>query len=198
MEKTYDIQSFSTAWSIAIGNFSAIAGIGFVLGTFVIGGGIGFLFVLSWVILAAIQSYYIFIANKSYNIDIEAATITIPKSGYGQTDSWSFSMDFYWNLMKRQTINISDIEDVVVETKRVETSNKEKTGGKELHISYHLKIIGSFGTSFFKFKSREKRNEISSTICQAIKEVTGRELSCKDDYRPGRADKAFDSMMNNF
>ena len=198
MEKIYEIQSFSTAFNIAIANFAGIAGVSFILGAFVIGGGIGFMFILSWVIIAATQSYYIFIANKSYKIDIEAATITIPKSGYGQTDSLSVTIDSYWNLMKRQTININDIEDVILETTRVETSNKEKTGSKELHIMYNLKIIGSFGSSYFKFKSREKRNEIGTAICQAIKEVTERELSCKDDYIPGRADKAFDSLMNNF
>jgi hypothetical protein len=198
MEKTYDIQNFSAAWSKAVANFAGVAGIGFILGAFVIGGGIGFLFVLSLIIFAAIQSYYIFVANKSYNIDIEAATITIPKSGFGQTDSWSISVDFYLNLMKRQTINISDIEDIVVDTKRWETINKENAGSNKLHVIYQLKIIGNFGSSFFKFKSREKRNEISSSICQAIKQVTGREISCKDDYRPGRADRSIDSIMNNF
>ena len=198
MKNIYDIQSFSSAFSIAIGNFAAISGIGFIVGTFVIGGGFGFLFVLTWVILGAIQSYYIFIANKSYKVDTEAETITIPKSGYGQTESWSFSSDFYWNLMKRQTINIKDIEDVIVESKRTETTNEENIASKEIHVAYHLKIIGNFGTSFFKFKSREKRDEISSTICKAVKEITGKELSCKDDYRPSRAQNTFESMINNF
>jgi hypothetical protein len=198
MQKIYEIQSFSTAWSIAIANFSAIVGVSFVLGAFVIGGGYGFFFILGWIVLAGIQSYYIFIANKSYKIDIEAGTIIVPKSGYGQTGSWSFSVDFYWNLMKKQTINIDEIEDVVVDTKRWETANEENTGSKKLHVIYQLNIIGSFGNAFFKFKSGEKRNEISNAICQAVKEVTGKELSCKDDYKPGRADKTLDSILNNF
>ena len=198
MERIYDIQSYSTASSVAIANFASIAGLSFVIGVFAIGGGIGFLFILSWVVIAAIQSYYIFIANKSYKIDLEAQTITVPKSGFGQTDSWSFSVDNYWNLLKKQTINISDIEDVIVDTKRFESTNTENNQDKQLNIVYQLKIIGSFGSSFFKFKSREKRNEISDAICQAIKEVTGKELSCKDDYKPGRADKTLDSILNNF
>jgi hypothetical protein len=198
MQKTVDIQSYSTAWSIAIGNFAAVSGVGFILGTFVIGDGIGFLFVFGMIILAAIQSYYIFIANKNYTINMETATLSIPKSGYGQTDSWKISVDLYWNLMKRQIINISDIQDVIVETKRSETANEERTGDKEVHINYLLKIITDDNSTFFKFKSREKRNEISSAICQAVQDVTGKELSCEDDYRTGRADKTLDSMMNNF
>lgn len=198
MHNTQNIQSFSTAFSIAIANFASIAGLSFLIGIFAIKGGFGFLFILSWVIIAGIQSYYIFVANKSFTIDMESETITIPKSGYGQTQSWSFGMDAYWNLMKKQTIKIADIEDVIVESKRTETTNNENTSKKEIHVMYHLDIIGSFGNSFFKFKSREKRNEISEAICQAVKEVTGKELSCQDDYRPGRAENTIDSFMNNF
>ena len=198
MQNLYEIQSYSTASSVAIANFAALTALSFIIGIFAIGGGIGFLFILSWVIIAAVQSYYIFKANKSYTIDLEAQTITIPKSGFGQTDSFSFNVDFYWNLMKKQTINIKEIEDLIVDTKRFESTNKENNHDKQLNIFYQLKIIGSFGSSFFKFKSREKRNEISDAICHAVKEVTGKELSCKDDYKPARADKTLDSFLNNF
>jgi len=198
MQNLYEIQSYSTASSVAIANFAALTGLSFIIGVFAIGGGIGFLFILSWVIMAAIQSYYIFIANKSYKIDLETQTITVPKSGFGQTSSGSFSIDYYWNLLKKQTISINDIEDVIIDTKRFESTNKENNHDKQLNVVYQLKIIGSFGSSFFKFKSREKRNEISDAICQAVKEVTGKELSCKDDYKSGRVDKTLNSILNNF
>lgn len=194
----YDIQSYSSAANVAIANFAAIAALGFIVGVFAIGGGFGFLFVLTWVILAAVQSYYIFKANKSYKIDTEAGVISIPKSGFGQTDSFSFSSDYYWNLMKRVTLEIKDIEDIIVDTKRYETTNDENIAQKELNLTYQLQIIGSFGTYFFKFKSSQKRNEISSAICKAVKEVTGKEFACEDEYKSGRADNTLDSILNNF
>lgn len=194
----YDIQSYSSAISVAIANFAAITAIGFIIGIFAIGGGFGFLFILTSVILAAVQSGYIFKANKSYKIDTEAGVINIPKSAYGQTDSFSLSPDFYWNLMKRATINIKDIDDVIVDTKRVETANNENIAQNKLHLSYQLKIIGDFGSYFFKFKSAEKRNEISNAICLAVKEVTGKELSCKDEYKSSRGKNTIESILNNF
>jgi len=118
MQKTYEIQNISVAWSVAIGNFAGVVGVAFVIGVFVIKGLFGFAFIVSLIALAAVQSYYIFLANKRFFIDLENATVTLPKSGDEVSLSDKFKLVSYWNYMKTRTIAISDIDDVLVDTKR--------------------------------------------------------------------------------
>jgi len=201
MQKTYDIQNISVAWSVAIGNFAGVVAVAFIIGVFVIKGLFGFTFIVSLIVLAGIQSYYIFLANKRYYIDMESATITVPKSGDEVSLSEKFKLVSYWNYMKTRTIAIADIDDVIVDTKRWTTQRKNDESGvikTEKHVQYNLKIIGTFGASSFSFKSGEKRDEISHAICRAIKELTGKELSCKDDWKTETLGQSIDSMMNNF
>ncbi len=201
MSKIYDIQNISVAWSIALGNFAGVAGVAFILGTFVLGGGFGFGFIVTMIILAGIQSRYIFQANRRYYIDVDEGIMTFPKSGTEYSSSEMMRLVPYWDLMKTQTITIGSIEDVLVDTKRWTTKDKDSESGNvktTKHVVYNLAISGSFGTSKFKFKSGEKRDEISHAICDAVKQVTGKELSCKDDWRTETFGQAADSMMNNF
>lgn len=201
MSKIYDIQNISVAWSIALGNFAGVAGVAFILGVFVVGGVFGFGFIVTMLVLAGIQSRYIFQANRRYYIDVDKNLMTFPKSGSEYSSAEMIRLIPYWDLMKTQTIAIDAIDEVLVDTERWTTKTKDSESGDvktTKHVVYNLVLSGSFGTSKFKFKSGEKRNEISHAICSAVKEVTGRELSCQDDWRAETLGQAADSLMNNF
>jgi hypothetical protein len=135
MQKIYDIQNVWAAWSVAIGNFAGVVGVAFIIGAFVIKGLFGFAFIVSLITLAGIQSYYIFLANKRYYIDMENATITLPKSGDEVSLSDKFKLVWYWNYMKTRTIAISDIDDVIIDTKRWTTKRKDDWRAETLEQS---------------------------------------------------------------
>jgi len=142
------------------------------------------IFVVAMVPIIIIQSIFIYFANRRYIIDLETGLITFPRSDMENSVLAIILMYPYWNLMRTQTINATEIENLYLDTKRWSTKFRVVSGhtstGKPRyrtqttkHINYNINIVGIFGSAKLEFNERQKRDEARNAIQKCVKQYTG-------------------------
>ncbi|HAW93168.1 MULTISPECIES: hypothetical protein [unclassified Arsukibacterium] len=143
--------------------------------------------------LAAIlfaQSILIYIANSRYVIDPVKQVFIFPRSDMENSVFSIITLQPYWNLMRRKTVPLSDIENIYLDTKRWSTSESVVTGNdakgrtkfkkvNKKHVLFRLNVTGSFGSANLPFLSRQKRDEVRNALEQSIKKASGRRVDSK-------------------
>lgn len=142
------------------------------------------------ILLVFIQSMFIYFANRRYIIDLNTNLITFPRS---DIENSIFAIIFlypYWNLMRTITINVKDIENMYLDTKKWSTKHKINTGisadGKNKYktetknyVRYTLNIVGTFGSANLEFLSRQKRDEVRNAIQQSVNKCSNKNVDKK-------------------
>ncbi len=140
--------------------------------------------------LILIQSIFIYLANRTYIVDLETGLITFPRSDIENSIMAIILLYPYWNLMRTMTINASEIENLYLDTKRWSTkhkvSNGTTAGGKtkyktetKNHVRYTINIAGTFGSANLQFLDRQKRDEVRNAIQQCVKQHSGKNIDRK-------------------
>ena len=138
----------------------------------------------------AIQSIRIYLVNSKYKIDFEEKTFQFPRSDIENSIFQIIIGARYWNLMRNKTINLNEIENIYLDTKRWETKTRQQIGthkdGKsrygtvtKKHVRYRLNIAGAFGSVNLSFLERQKRDEVRNALQQAVKDLSGRNIDRK-------------------
>jgi hypothetical protein len=167
---TYKIFDVWTALRLAVGNFVYLA---FPLWILVLGfypALIGAALIANGFI--ALQSLIIYRANRKYTIDLDAGSVTFPRSDLENSLIAIILLFPYWNLMRSKTILCRDIENMYLDTKRSQR-------GKKSTVVYGLNIVGRFGSAHLQFISRQKRDEVRNAISVGVKSVSGKGIDRK-------------------
>lgn len=154
-----------------------------------------FLFnLLQWFIygfvLLLVQSVLIYFANRRYLINLETQSFSFPRSDMENSIVAILTLQPYWNLIRRKTVPLADIENIYLDTQRW-TSVKKMSNGNDAkgrskiknetkrHVKYCLNISGIFGSVNLSFLSRQKRDEVRNALEQGIKLVCGKRVDSK-------------------
>lgn len=141
-------------------------------------------------ILLFIQSTLIYFANRRYLINLETQSFGFPRSDMENSIVAIITLQPYWNLMRRKTVLLADIENIYLDTKRW-TSVKKMSNGNDAkgrpktknkatrHIRYTLNIAGQFGSANLTFLSRQKRDEVRNALERSIRRITGKTVDVK-------------------
>jgi len=140
--------------------------------------------------LICVQSILIYLRNSKYIIDFDRSTFTFPRTDIENSILEILIGSRYWNLMRTKTIQLSDIDNIYIDTKRWSTSYRKRVGNyksgaakyrtsKKRHIRYTINITGSFGGANLSFLGRQKRDEVRSMLQGSVKDVTGRNIDRK-------------------
>lgn len=134
---------------------------------------INYMFYVSLVmtIIIFIQSIFIYYANKRYVINLTNGLITFPRSDIENSLLSILLLYPYWNLMRTKTIHSSEIENLYLDTKKLNNSKN--------HIKYTINITGKFGSANLQFLDRQKRDEVRNAIQQSVKKFTNRNIDRK-------------------
>jgi len=139
----------------------------------------------------AVQSILIYWANHRYYIDNDSATFTFPRSDV-ENNLFSILIALpYWNLMRRKTIKLDEVENIYIDTKRFTTNtlfvptnkngtrSKRSGAGKKQHVRYTLNVAGAFGSANLQFLDRQKRDELRNALQHSVKAATSRNIDRK-------------------
>ncbi len=130
-----------------------------------------------------IQSIIIYLVNRKYVIDLETGLITFPRSDMENSIFAIILLFPYWNLMRRMSVQASEIENIYIDTKRWSTKvNAVKGSHKSIttrHVKYTINVVGTFGSANFQFLERQKRDEVRNAIQQCVKQHTGKNVDRK-------------------
>lgn len=141
-------------------------------------------------ILLLIQSVLIYFANRRYLINLETQSFSFPRSDMENSIVAIITLQPYWNLMRRKTVPLADIENIYLDTQRW-TSVKKMSNGNDAkgrpktknkatrHIRYTLNIAGQFGSANLTFLSRQKRDEVRNALERSIRQITGKTVDVK-------------------
>lgn len=141
-------------------------------------------------ILLLIQSVLIYFANRRYLINLETQSFSFPRSDMENSIVAIMTLQPYWNLMRRKTVPLADIENIYLDTQRW-TSVKKMSNGNDAkgrpktknetmrHVKYCLNISGIFGSANLSFLSRQKRDEVRNALEQGIKLASGKRVDSK-------------------
>lgn len=141
-------------------------------------------------ILIFIQSLVIYFANRRYIIDLTTGLVTFPRSDIENSIIAIIFLFPYWNLMRTLTINVNEIENIYLDTKRWSTTQQKtsgySSGGKPRykneitrHIRYTINVTGTFGSANLQFLDRQKRDEVRNAIEQCVKIYSNRIIDKK-------------------
>lgn len=137
-----------------------------------------------------IQSIWIYVVNSKYKIDFENKSFQFPRSDVENSIFQILIGARYWNLMRKKTVRLAEIENLYIDTKRWETKSRKQIGnykdGKQRygnvtkkHVRFRLNVTGEFGSVNLSFLERQKRDEVRSALQKAVKEVTGKNIDRK-------------------
>lgn len=141
-------------------------------------------------VLLLIQSVLIYFANRRYLINLETQSFSFPRSDMENSIVAIITLQPYWNLMRRESVLLTDIENIYLDTQRW-TSVKKMSNGNDAkgrpktkneitrHVKYCLNISGIFGSANLSFLSRQKRDEVRNALEQGIKLVCGKRVDSK-------------------
>lgn len=151
----------------------------------------GYLYLLPYLAFVLfVQSVLIYRANSRYVVDPSKLVFTFPRSDMENSILAIIMLQPYWNLMRKKTVQLSDIENIYLDTKRWSTtedvaSGSNAKGGTKFkkvskkHVLYCLNIAGAFGSANLPFLSRQKRDEVRNALEQTIKKVSGKRIDSK-------------------
>jgi hypothetical protein len=136
------------------------------------------------------QSILIYFANRLYVVDVKRMVFNFPRSDLENSILAIITLRPYWNLMFRKTVQLTEVENIYLDTKRWTTvramSNGNDAQGRpkikkesKKHIRYCLNIAGAFGSANLSFLSRQKRDEVRNALEQSIKQLSGRPVDLK-------------------
>lgn len=179
----YRIMDIWMALRLAFTNFVIVSLIGALLSVV-----LGFQDYLMPLLAAVfIQSVLIYRANSLYLVDSKHHSFTFPRSDI-ENSIWAILiLQPYWNLMRRQTVRLADIENIYLDTKRWQSEQnivsgntaKGKTKFKKItkkHVRYCLNVAGRFGSANLAFLNRQKRDEVRNALQQSI---ANHKVDCK-------------------
>jgi hypothetical protein len=138
--------------------------------------------------LVPIQSCLIYFANSKYVINKAAGTFSFPRSDIENSLIAILVGARYWNLMRKRTVCLSDIDNIYVNTKRWSKRRYRNEGheGKRVNVPYTKKFVrytinvtGTFGSQNLSFLDSQKRDEVRNALQQAVKESTGKNIDRK-------------------
>ena len=155
---------------------------------FVSSGNLELLTTLALVLL--VQSIVIYRANSKYTIDIENNHFIFPRSDIENSIFQILIGAKYWNLMRTNSVALSEIDNIYIDTKRWETKTRKQVGnykdGKQRygnvtkkHVRFRINVTGSFGSANLSFLDRQKRDEVRSALQVAVKKTTGKNIDRK-------------------
>lgn len=142
------------------------------------------------VALLFVQSTLIYFANRRYVIDLQSKSFSFPRSDMENSIFSILTLQPYWNLMRRKTLPLNEIENIYLDTQRWESTRKMSNGNdakgrpktkneSKRHVRYCLNISGPFGSANLSFLSRQKRDEVRNALEQSIKQSSGKKVDMK-------------------
>lgn len=134
-------------------------------------------------VLIFIQSVIIYRANHLYKVDQVNQTFAFPASDLENSILAIILLQPYWNLMRRKTVLLAEIENLYLDTQRWSTKQQVVTGttakGKtkfkqstKKHVRYCINVAGTFGSANLDFLSRQKRDEVRNALQQSVKNTS--------------------------
>lgn len=117
-----------------------------------------------------VSTILIFLANRSFHVDNKKEVFVFPASDVENSILAILVLLPYWNLMRRRKIQLSQIENVYLNTER---GNKKENG------RYNLNIAGAFGSAKLVFGNRQKRDELRNALQVSVKQSSGKNIDRK-------------------
>ena len=137
-------------------------------------------FFYAYIVVYAVLIVRLYLANVTYEIDIEEGTFLTPSVDM-PTSLWGFIFLVpLFELFRNHKIDLAQIDGVYIDTQRWRTSRRVSSGttasGKTRyrtkttnHVRYNLSVVGKFGSNSLLFLSRQKRDEVRNALLQGMK-----------------------------